>query len=330
MASKYRVLLTDPIWPSLEPEHQVLDSIGAEMVVSPSGSAEELCRQAPDVDAMLVCYGRVSREVLAAGARLRIVARYGIGYDTIDVPAATERGVVVTNVPGYCTDEVSDHALALILALARKLTVYDRAVRVGGWDAQVGKPIQRLRGQTVGLIGLGRIGSAVARKAAAFGLRILAYDPFLSAEQARERGAERVDLATLLRESDFVSLHAPLSRADGTTGMFGAAQFQQMKRGAYLINTARGGLVDGQALEQALGEGLIAGAGLDCLPVEPPSLESPLLRAENVILSPHAAFYSEQAMVDSQRLAAEEVARVLTGQRPLSPVNPEALENRKK
>ena len=325
MAGNFRVLLTDPIWPSLAPEHQVLDPLGAELVVSPSGSEEELCRQAPGVDAMLVCYGRVTRNVIERAPRLRIVARYGIGVDTVDVEAASERGVVVTNVPNYCTDEVSDHAMALLLALARKLGVYDRSVRSGGWDVQVGKPITRLRGQTLGLVGLGRIGTAVAQKAAAFGLRVLAHDPYLRPDQIKERGAAPVDLDQLLSESDFISLHAPLSAASGTAGLFAEAQFRAMKPTAYLINTARGGIVDGTALERALGEGWIAGAGLDCLPVEPPGRENPLLKLPNVIFSPHAAFYSEQAMVDSQRMAAEEVARVLTGQRPLSPVNPQVL-----
>ena len=325
MPSQYKVLITDYVWPNLDPEERVLGPLGAELVPSPSGREEELAALAADADAIMTCFAKVTRKVIEAAPKCRIVARYGIGVDNIDIQCATERGIVVTNVPSYCQDEVSDHALALLLALARKVTIYDRATKSGRWDVQVGQPIHRVRGQTLGIVGLGRIGATLAAKAAAFGLRVLAHDPNLTPGQARERGAEKVDFATLLRESDFVSIHAPLGAQEGTAGLFGEAEFRAMKRTAFLINTARGGIVDDRALARALREGIIAGAGIDVLPTEPPPADSPLLRLDNLILTPHAAFYSEESLVDLQTLAAREVARVFKGERPVSPVNPQVL-----
>lgn len=326
MAKRYRVLITDYVWPNLDPERAVLAPLGAELVPSPSGREEELAALAVDADAIMTCFAKVTRRVIEAAPRCRIVARYGIGVDNIDVQCATERGIVVTNVPSYCQDEVSDHAMALLLALARKITLYDRAAKAGRWDVQIGRPLHRVRGQTLGIVGLGRIGATLAAKAAAFGLRVLAHDPYLTPAQARERGAEKVDFATVLRESDFVSIHAPLGAQEGTAGLFSAAEFQAMKPSACLINTARGGIVDERALAEALREGIIAGAGIDVLPTEPPAADSPLLQLDNLILTPHAAFYSEESLVDLQTLAAREVARVLSGERPVSPVNPMVLE----
>lgn len=326
MAASYRVLVTDYVWPTLESEQSVLEKVGAEVVASPSGREEDLVALVPQADAILTCFAKVTRPVIEAAGKCRIIARYGIGVDNIDLPAATERGIVVTNVPAYCLDEVSEHAIALVLALGRKLMVYDRAVKSGRWDVQVGKPLRRLRGQTLGVIGLGRIGASTAAKARAIGLRVIAYDPYLPAELFGERGAERVDLPTLLAESDFISIHAPLSAQDGTAGLFGDAEFRAMKRSAYLVNTARGGIVDDKALERALREGVIAGAGIDVLPTEPPPADSPLLSLENLILTPHAAFYSEESLIDLKTQAAEEVARVLSGRRPASPVNPQVLD----
>jgi len=322
----YRVLIADTVWPSLDPEKGVLTPLGVELVVSPSRDEAELARLAAGVDAIMTCFAEVTRRVIeATTANCRIIARYGIGVDNIDVPYATERGIVVTNVPAYCIDEVSEHALALLLALGRKLFAYDRGMRAGTWDIGLGKPVHRLKGQTLGIVGLGRIGTAVAAKARAFGLHVLAYDPYLSPTQVRERGAERqVDFATLLGESDFISIHAPLT--DETRGMFGQAQFRAMKRSAFLINAARGPIVDDGALARALREGVIAGAGMDVLPTEPPPADHALYQLDNVIVSPHAAFYSEESLIDLQVQTAAEVARVLTGQRPVSPINPQVLE----
>lgn len=324
--AKFKVLVTDYVWPNLDPEKGVLEPMGAEVVASPSGDATTLAGLATDADAILTCFAKVPRSVIEAASGCRIVARYGIGVDNIDLAACNERGIVVTNVPAYCLDEVSDHALAHLLALARKLRQYDAAIRGGRWDVQVGKPIHRIRGQKLGLIGIGKIGSMLAAKARALGMDILAYDPFLGPEQVRERGAEQVDFPTLLARSDFISIHAPLSAQDGTAGMFSDREFAAMKPSAFLINTARGGIIDDQALYRALRDGVIAGAGIDVLPTEPPPKDSPLLAMENLILTPHAAFYSEESLIDLQVQAAQEVARVLSGERPLSVVNPQVLK----
>lgn len=331
MAAKFRVLVTDYAWPSLEPEKDALESIGAELVVSPGGqesNENELATLAAEVDAIMTNWAKVTRKVIQSSPRCRIIARYGVGVDNIDVAAASEMGIVVTNVPAYCVDEVTDHAMALLLTQARRVVVYDRAIRSGRWDVKVGDPVRRISGKVLGIIGLGRIGSCLASKAKAFGLKVIAYDPYLSPEKVKERGGVAVDFPRLLKESDFISIHAPLSKEVGTAGMFGDAEFRAMKPTAYLINTARGGIVDDMALCQALKEKVIAGAGLDVLPNEPIAADSPLLGLDNLILTPHAAFWSEESCNDLQVQAAQEVVRVLGGELPLSPINPQVLSAR--
>ena len=330
MAAKYRVLVTDYARPSLEPEKQVLKAIDAELVVSPDGQESSealLANLATDVDAIMTNWAKVTRNVIQASPRCKIVAHYGVGVDNIDVATATERDIVVTNVPAYCVDEVSDHALSLLLVQARRVIVYDRAIREGRWDVKVGDPVRRIRGKKLGIIGLGRIGSCLAGKARALGLEILAYDPYLGDEKIKERGGTPVDFPTLLKESDFISIHAPLSKEIGTAGMFSADEFKSMKNSAYIVNTARGGIIDEKALYVAVKEGEIAGAGLDVLPTEPVQADNPLLTLDNVILTPHASFWSEESVTDLQVQVAEEVLRALTGQRPASPINPEALKS---
>ncbi len=321
-----KLLIADQIWNNIEPEHRVLDPMGVEIVIAPNGREETLVALAADADAILTCFAQITRPVLEAAPKCRIVARYGIGVDNIDTGAASELGIVATNVPSYCLDEVADHAFALLLALARKLRSYDRAIRAGRWDSTVGAPIHRVRGRTLGLIGIGKIGANIAAKANAFGMRVLAYDPYMDQATVRERGAEPVDFQRLLAESDFVSIHAPLSAKDGTAGMFGDNEFAAMKRGAFIINTARGGIIDQEALTRALQSGTIAGAGIDVLPTEPPATDAPLLQCENLILTPHAAFYSEESLIDLQTQCAQEVARALRGEQPINIVNPAALE----
>ena len=322
--STSRVLVTDYVWPNLDVERSVLAAIGAELVVAEGGEEEELRSLARGVDAILTCFKRVSRETLLAADRCRLVSRYGVGVDNIDVSTATELGILVTNVPDYCVDEVSDHALALLLSAARRVMVYDRSVRRGEWDGKVGMPIPRLRGLTLGIIGLGRIGRAVARKASVFGLRIIAYDTQPPAEVGAGVEVTFVDLETLLRESDFITLHAPL--LPETTNLINAETLQKMKKSAWLVNTSRGGLVDTKALAQALQKGQIGGAALDVLPQEPPEANEPLRALPNVVLTPHVAFYSEGSLAELERRAAEHVVQVLQGERPIHLVNPQVLQ----
>jgi len=320
----YRILVTDYVWPNLDPETEVLKRIDGQLVVAPNGEEATLVELARDCDAIMTCFAKVTPNVVRAATRCKVIARYGIGVDNIAVDVATERGIVVTNVPEYCIDEVSDHAMALLLAAARKVALYDRHVKAGTWDINVGKPIFRIRGRTLGLAGSGKIGRAIAAKAQAFGMRVIVYDPYLSDEAIRAIGARKVELEDLFRDSDFLSLHAPLT--DETRHMVNERTLRLMKPTAVVINTARGALVDTAALARALQEGWIAGAGIDVQPQEPPPADDPLLRCENAILTPHAAFYSEESLVELQTKTAEEVVRVLSGRMPVSVVNKAVLQ----
>lgn len=315
-----KVLLTDFTWEAPVVEQRIYGAAGLELVVAPATDEAALCAAAVGCAAISTCYAKVTERVMdAAGSSLRHVARYGVGVDNIDIAAATARGAVVTNVPDYCIDEVSDQALAMMLDLGRRTTALDRTMRAGAWTPQAAGPIFRLRGRTCGIVGLGRIGRATAAKAAAFGLRVIAYDPNLTPAQAAERGATLVDLSTLLAESDFISLHAPLTEA--TRHIINADTLARMKPTAYLVNTARGPLVDNDALVEALRAGRIAGAGLDVQEGEPLPTSHPLFSLATVLLAPHVAFYSEESLVDLQTRVAEEVVRVLAGQPPRNPVN---------
>ena len=321
MAARPRAVVTDYDFPTLEPERAVLEAAGIELIPTQSRDEAELIENCRSADALLVEYATITRPVVAALERCRVIVRYGVGYDNLNVAAATERGIWACNVPDYSIDEVSDHALALLFALARKIVALSNAVQAGQWDVQVAKPIFRLQQQTVGVVGFGRIGAALGRKAAALGCRILAYDAYLSAEQITERGAVAADFETLLRESDFVSIHAPLTPE--TRHLIGERTLRLMKPTAFLINTSRGPLVDARAVARAIREGWIAGAGLDVLEEEPIPPDHPLIGLPNCLITPHAAYYSEQSFVDLKTKAAQEVVRVLRGGEPKNPLNPE-------
>jgi len=313
-----KVVLTDYVWDSLDVERTTLDGL-ATLVALETKTPAEFLPEATDCDALLNTYaGPITAEVMKQMPRCRIIARYGIGVDTIDLEAATAAGIIVTNNPTYCIEEVAEHTMALLLACARKVALYERLVRAGRWEVPPGKPMFRLVGRTLGLVGFGNIARAVAVRAAAFGLRILYYDPFVQPGQFPAPGEKR-ELAALLRESDFVSVHPPLS--PDTRGMMNDAAFAQMKPTAFLINCARGPIVDTAALVRALDAGRIAGCALDTTDPEPLPDSHPLRGRDNVIITPHAAWYSEQAMVGLQAGAPSEVRRVLTGQWPVNVVN---------
>ncbi len=317
------VLVTDYTWPSTEPEARVLAEVGARLLVARTGSEEELLSLVTQADGILTCFKKVSAAVIRAGEKLQVVGRYGIGVDNIAVDEATRLGIPVTNVPAYCLDEVAEHALALLLACARKVCRYNTAVHEGDWALPTGMPIYRLRGQTLGIIGFGKIGQALAEKARAFGLRILAYDPYINEDAIRQRDAEPCSLDALLERADFVSLHTPL--VPETRGLLNADRLRRMKLTAYVINTARGGLIITDDLVQALQAGWIAGAALDVFDPEPLPPEHPLLALPNVIATPHTAFYSEESVLELETQAARNVADILSGRRPASVVNPEVL-----
>jgi D-3-phosphoglycerate dehydrogenase len=319
---RLQVVITDCDHGTVDPEREVLGDRADVTVHQRADEAGlvEICREA---DGIITQYGRFTAQVLGRLPRCKVIARYGVGVDTVDLAAATERGIVVANVPDYGTEEVSNHAIAMALALHRRLRPLDRAVRGGRWDFRAGVPIPRLAGLTLGIVGFGRIGSAVARKLMPFGLRCLATDPYVRTFPGGVRG---VPLDDLLAAADIVSLHCPLTPE--TRRMIDASRLARMKPAAVLVNTARGGIVDTDALVQALLGGRIAGAGIDVLEDEPLPAGHPLAALETVILTPHAAFYSDGSIVELKTKAARAVLDALDGRRPASVVNPEVYATR--
>ncbi len=321
-----RVLVTDYAWPSLEIERGILAELGAELVVAPGGEPSELIELAADADAILINWRQLPVEALEAASRCVVVARYGVGVDNIPVSRATELGILVANVPDFCVEEVSDHALALLMACARRIVTFARSTRDGSWDLLgLGRGLPRLRGQRLGLVGFGNTARALVPKARGLGLELTAYTPRVTPGRDEATGVQLTDdLHELLSSSDYVSLHAPATAA--TRGLIGDRELRAMKSSAYLVNTSRGALIDELALERALTEGWIAGAALDVLVEEPPPPGHRLLALDNVIATPHAAFYSEPAIAELATKAAHNVAAVLAGEVPATLVNPEVLD----
>ena len=316
---------------SVEGIENDLTGIDVKLVRSPLLTEDDVISYARDADAVIVgAVDPYSRRVIEALGNCKVMSRMGIGCDNIDLEAATEQGIPVAYVPDASVIEVSDHAMAFLLVFSRKLIPIDRAVKKGVWQPgrrevlEIRSPMFRLSEQTLGLVGIGRIGSALARKAKAFGMRILAYDAYLPLEAFQKLGIESVDFNKLLLESDFISLHTPLTKE--TRHLFGVEQFRRMKPTAYIINTARGGLIDEKALLTALSEGYIAGAGLDVMDPEPPKPDNPLLKLENVIITAHCAYYSESSNLELRRRTAGAVVDALSGKWPDTLANPQVKE----
>ena len=318
------ILITDIAWPNLDIEREVLAAVDGELALAGGGSAEEIIALAPQADAILTCWKDVPAEALDIAPNCRVVSRYGIGLDNIPIGRATELGMLVTNVPDFCLEEVSDHVMALLLATARQLFPLARTPDRSGWTRDTPRPIPRVRGQTLGLIGFGNIARALVAKALGFGLRVIAFTPRLRADVAPAGVEVTNDLGVLLAASDYVSIHCPLT--DETAHLIDAAALAQMKPSALLINTSRGGVIDESALIQALQDGQIGGAALDVTDPEPPSADNPLLALENVIVTPHAAFYSVASTVELARKAAQNVVTVLKGEVPKTLINGSVLE----
>ncbi len=313
-----KVVITDYVWESLDVERKTLEGL-ARIVALKTKKPDEFIAEAEDCDALLNTYaGPVTADVMARMPKCRIIARYGIGVDTIDLEAATRAGIIVTNNPTYCIEEVAEHTMALVLACARKVPLYDRLVRASRWEVPPGKPMFRLSGRTLGLVGFGNIARQVGVRAAAFGMRVLFADPFVAEGQYPAPG-RKVELDTLLAESDFVSVHPPLT--PDTRRMINDATLAKMKKTAFLINCARGPVVDTDALVRALDAERIAGCALDTTDPEPLPDPHPLRGRDNVVITPHVAWYSEQALVGLQAGAPSEVRRVLTGEWPVNVVN---------
>jgi len=312
------IAVTDSPFPSLDPAKAALARIEPELRVANSASAEDILAVGRDADAILVTYAKLPGDLLRQLRRCKAIGRFGLGVDNIDIAAAAELGITVTYVPDYCMQEVSDHAMALLLALARKVPQSNALVQAGRWDMPAVVPIHRLAGRVLGLVGFGNIPRALAPKAKAFGLRVVAHDPNVSQQALAAVGVESMSFDRLLEISDFVSIHAPLLPV--TRGLFNAEVFGKMKQGACLINTARGPLVDEDALIAALDSGRLAGAALDVVAVEPLPKESRLIGRDNVVLTPHTGFYSVEALNELQTKCAADVARVLSGETPVYPV----------
>jgi D-3-phosphoglycerate dehydrogenase len=322
--SRYTVLVTDYAWPSLDIEREILAAVDAELLVAETGDAEELVALAPRANAILTNWKPVPPASLDAAAACVVVSRFGVGLDNIPVDRATELGILVTNVPDFCLEEVSDHTMALLLACARRVATFARSTQDGEWNLELARGLPRLRGQTLGLVGLGGIARTLVPKARGFGLDVIAYTPRLGKDELPAGVQAARSLAELLAASDYVSLHAPSTGE--TRGLIGESELRAMKSSAYLINTSRGALVDEAALVRAINERWIAGAALDVLAEEPPPRGHPLLQLGEVIVTPHVAFYSEPAIAELETKAARNVADVLSGRVPRSVVNPEVLD----
>lgn len=320
-SSRFRIVQVGPpditVWADEPPILAELDP-DLEAKVTPT---EEAVIQTAGVADAILAWGAapLTRRVIEQLTHCLIIARYGVGVDSVDLAAATEHGILVTNVPDYCVEEVAVHALLLLLACNKKLTRFHSALKQGRWDHSELYGIGRLQEQTLGLIGLGRIGRALARQAQAVGLKIIYFDPFIDPATLAMPEASPVELETLLRQSDYISLHLPLTPE--TRHLIGEPQLRAMKSSAFLINTARGPIVDEAALIRALAGGWIAGAALDVFEKEPPQPDNPLLEMDNVIITPHIADYSEASRAEVRRKAAMEVVRVLRGEWPVNLIN---------
>lgn len=325
--AQFKVVITDFGSPENDIEQAVISESGLDidLVRLDSPTGQDLIPHVRDADALIVQWAKITPEVIAELSKCRVISRYGIGVDMIDLAAATERGILVCNAPDYCIEEVSTHTLGFIIMLDRRLLPQHLHVRGGKWGSPPGGTPARLSTQTLGIIGLGNIGQAVLHKAQAFGLQIIAFDPYLSAESAAALGARLVSLETLLAQADYVTIHCPLT--EETRHLIGAAQFARMKPSAFLINMARGPVVEQTALYQALATQQIAGAALDVLEKEPPDADDKLLKLDNLIVTPHLSSWSSTSMVQLRRDVAQNVIDVLGGSVPRSALNRKVLKN---
>ncbi len=313
------IAVTDSVFPSLDPAKAALAKLNPTFLMSKSANADDILAVAKDADAIFVTYAKLTRDILIQLTKCKAIGRFGLGVDNIDLPAAKEKGIAVNYVPDYCIREVSDHAMALLLALIRKIPLSNKLVQSGRWEMPAVVPIRRIEGTVLGLVGFGNIPRLVAPKAQAFGIKVIAYDPFAKPEIFKAAKVESVDFDTLLKTADYISVHAPLLPA--TRGMMNADAFGKMKKGAYLVNTARGPLIDEPALIAALDSGQLGGAGLDVVAAEPLAKDLKLLGRDNVIISPHTGFYSIEALTELQTKCATDVARVLSGQKAVYPIS---------
>jgi D-3-phosphoglycerate dehydrogenase len=313
------IAFTENIFPTLDPAKAALARLNPTIRMAKSPSADDILEVARDADAILVTYAKLTRDLISQLKRCKAIGRFGLGVDNIDLVACKEKSIAVNYVPDYCIREVSDHTVAMLLALIRKIPLSNKLVQAGRWEMPAVVPIRRIEGTVLGLLGFGNIPRLVVPKAQAFGMKVIAYDPYAKPELFKAAGVESVDFDTLLKTSDYISVHAPLTPQ--TRGLMNADAFAKMKKGAYIVNTARGPLIDEAALVAALDAGQVGGAALDVVAVEPMPKDSPLLGRDNVIVTPHTAFYSIEALDELQSKAATDVARVLSGEKAIYPIS---------
>jgi len=318
---RLKILITDCDHPSVEIEKEILSEIDSELLLAHCNTENEVIKVAQDADGIINQYAPITRRVIDSLKKCKVIVRYGVGVDNIDIEAATEYGIIVANVPDFCIDEVSTHAMALILACARGIILLDSKIKEKKWDFTLAKPLFRTHGKILGLFGLGNIARAVAKKASGFGLKIIAYDPYIS---KADHEIELVKFSKLLSVSDFISIHAPLTIE--TRHYFGENELKKIKKTAYLINTARGPIIDERALYLALEEKWIAGAALDVMEEEPPDWKNSLLKLDNLIITPHISFYSEESYVELKTKTAKTLLSVLKGELPGAIVNPQVIK----
>ena len=323
MNSKFKVLITDPYHQNFHIEKEILAGINAEVFVSHCKTEEDVIKICSDMDGLLVSYVPIGKKVIENLHKCKVIVKYAVGVDNIDLEAATLKKIFVVNVPRYCVEEVSTHTVALLLNLIRKISKYDQSVKKGCWDPLVGDPIFRLENRILGIIGFGNIGKRVAEKFRPFKFSIIVYDPLVNDKIISKYGAKKVELEALLRQSDYISLHCPLNKY--TKHLIDFEEIAIMKKGVFIINTSRGETINQKALYKALQNGKIAGAALDVLEKDPPSLID-IINADNIIYTPHVAWNSVEAETELRKSAAQEVKRVLEGGKPLNIVNEEVLK----
>lgn len=322
--AKFKVVVTHTGYSTFKYEEEQLKTVDAELVITKCETEEDVIKACIDADGILVRLEPISSYVINSLKKCKVIVRYGVGYDNVDIKAATEKGICVANVPDYCLEEVAEHTLALLLSCTRKTVSHDKKIREGIWDIGASDPIYRMQGKTLGVIGFGHIAKTFLKKVKGFEFKILVFDPYIEANIIENLNAKKVTLSILLTNSDFISIHAPLNKQ--TFHLIKEKELRQMKKTAILINTSRGAIIDEEALFKALKERWINSAGIDVYEKEPPLKNSPLFTLENIVLTDHASWYSEDSIVELQTKAGQEVARVLTGKLPLSLVNPEVKD----
>ena len=322
MNSKFKILITDPYHQNFHIEKEVLAEINAEVFVGHCKTEEDVIKICSDMDGLLVSYVPIGKKVIENLHKCKVIVKYAVGIDNIDLKAATLKKIFVANVPRYCVEEVSTHTVALLLSLVRNILIYDKSIKKGNWDPLIGDPIFRIKNKVLGIIGFGHIAKRVAEKIRPFGLTILVYDPLVNNVLISKYRGKKVGLKTLLHESDYISLHCPLNKY--TKHLIDFKEIEIMKKGVFIINTSRGEIINQKTLYKALKDGKIAGAALDVLEKDPPLLTD-IISTDNIIYTPHVAWNSVEAERELRKSAAQEVKRVLEGGKPLNLVNKEVL-----